>query len=370
MKYALLLLAASAVWAQQSPQPARQTGPLLGNKEAGELATRMVQLVESTAVAMPGLVRASEPVTQSAQMTLAAMLQTPGNPTITWQFLNEIKSYLALFDSIPRPYPFPAEADRQYTELREGLVRFQEQFEALLAASETVDRARAADPNGLSRYADADSKLLPAGKTPRVVFLGDSITDSWRLNEYFTGRDFVNRGIGGQSTSQMLARFRQDVLALNPKIVVILGGTNDIANGVSANQIADNLVMMADLAKAQGIKVVLASITPVSDYHKDVDPRYEMTKGRSPAIIQAVNTRIQALCNTGGFVWMDYYSALVDPMGQMKADLSDDGLHPNAKGYRVMSPVVIGTIDGILARQSQEESAENAAKHRFKLFGK
>jgi lysophospholipase L1-like esterase len=359
-----MVLLATLACAQQSPQ----SSPLLGDKDAGELATRMVQLVESTAVAVPGLVRASEPVMQNAQMTLAAMLQTPRNPTFTWQFMNEMKAYLALSDTLPRPYPFPAAADRQYAELHEGVERFQQHFEALLMAQNTADQGRAADPNGLARYADANTKLLPAGNTPRVVFLGDSITDSWRLNEYFTGRDFVNRGIGGQTTSQMLARFRQDVIALNPKIVVILGGTNDIANGTAPNQIADNLAMMGDLAKAHSIKVVFASITPVSDYHKDVDPRFETTRTRPPATIKAINTWIQAFCISGGFTWMDYYSALADPMGQMAADFSDDGLHPNAKGYRVMSPVVIATIDGMLSRPPQEEAPE--AKRRFRLLGR
>ncbi len=364
MRRIWLLLLTTFAWAQQTPQ----TGPLLGDKEAGELATRMVQLVESTAVAVPGLVRASEPVTQSAQMTLAAMLQTPRNPVPTWQFMNEMKAYLALADTLPRPYPFPAAADRQYAELREGVERFQQHFEELLTAQNTVDQGRAADPNGLARYADANTKLLPAGTTPRVVFLGDSITDSWRLNEYFTGRDFVNRGIGGQTTSQMLARFRQDVLALNPKIVVILGGTNDIANGVAPRQVEDNLAMMGDLAKAHGIKVVFASITPVNDYHKDADPRYEMTKARPPATIKEINAWIQTLCLSGGFACMDYYAVLADTAGQMAVDYSDDGLHPNAKGYRMMSPVVTATIDRILSLQQQEESPE--VKRRFRLLGR
>ncbi len=292
-----MVLLATLAWAQQTPQ----SGPLLGDKDAGELATRMVQLMESTAVAVPGLVRAGEPVTQSAQMTLAAMLQTPRNPSLTWQFMNEMKAYLALSDTFPRPYPYPAAADRQYAELHEGVERFQQHFEALLTAQNTADQGRAADPNGLARYADANTKLLPAGSSPRVVFLGDSITDSWRLNEYFTGRDFVNRGIGGQTTSQMLARFRQDVLALNPKAVVILGGTNDIANGVAPHQIEDNLAMMGDLAKAHGIKVVIASITPVNDYHKDADPRNEITKTRPPATIREINAWIAELLSERRF---------------------------------------------------------------------
>jgi lysophospholipase L1-like esterase len=360
---------ASCVWAQENPQPVpNPVGALLGDKEAGQLATRMVQLIESTAVVVPGLVRASEPVKQNADTTLAAMEQTPRNLALTWQFINEVKSYLALSDSIPRPYPFPAAADRQYAELREDLERVQQHFAALLDARNAVERKQDADPNGLKRYADANSKLLPPGKTPRVVFLGDSSTDAWRLNEYFTNRDFINRGIGGQTTSQMLARFRQDVLALNPKLVVILAGTNDIATGTAANQIEDNLATMGDLAKEHGIKVAFASILPVSDYHKDADPQYERTPGRPPAAIYAINQWIRTLCQNAGFVWMDYYAAMVDPMGQIKGDLSDDGLNPNAKGYRVMSPVALEAIDGALSRPESPE--ENAGKRRFRLFGK
>jgi lysophospholipase L1-like esterase len=164
----------------------------------------------------------------------------------------------------------------------------------------------------------------------------------------------------------MLARFRQDVLALNPKLVVILGGTNDIANGVAPRQIEDNLAMMGDLAKAHGIKVVFASITPVNDYHKDADPRFEMTKIRPPATIREINAWLQTYCLSGGFAWMDYSTVLADTAGQMAVDYSDDGLHPNAKGYRLMSPLVTATIDRVLSHQ--EEAPE--AKRRFRLLGK
>ncbi|HTA42413.1 MAG TPA: GDSL-type esterase/lipase family protein [Bryobacteraceae bacterium] len=360
------LLLTSILCAQQSP-PANPAGALLGAKDAGELTTRMMQLMESTAVAVPDLVRASEPVNQNVQTTLRALSANPQSPALTWQFMNQIRAYLALSDSMPRPYPFPPAAEKQFAELHEDLDRLQQHFIALLAAGSVVDQKRTADPNDLNRYADADSKLLPPDKMPRVVFLGDSITEAWRLNEYFTGHDFVNRGIAAQTTSQMLARFRQDVIGLNPKAVVILGGTDDIAAGTAPRQIEDNLAMMADLAKQHGIRAIFASILPVSDYHKDIDPRYEMTKNRPPATIQAINKWIQTLCLTGGFVWMDYYTAMVDPMGYMKTDLSDDGLHPNAKGYRVMSPVTLETIDRVLSRQPQD-TEEN--KRRFKLLGR
>jgi lysophospholipase L1-like esterase len=341
----LLLLLTSGLWAQTAPQPQIP----LGQKEAGELATRLVQLMESTAVAVPGLTHASEPLKQNAEMTLTAMLRAPLNPGLTYQFMNQVKAYLALADSMPRPSPFPAAADQQYAELREGLQRMQLHFEAILQTPTQVDQKHDTDPNNLKRYAEADAKILPATKMPRVVFLGDSITDAWRLNEYFTGRDFVNRGIGGQTTQQMLARFRQDVASVNPKAVVILGGTNDIAAGISINQIEDNLTMIGDLAKAHGIKVVFASILPVNDYHKDADPQFEKTPNRPPATIQAINRWIQAHCQSEGFVYMDYFSSMIDSAGMMQADLSDDGLHPNAKGYRVMSTVALEAIGRALA---------------------
>jgi lysophospholipase L1-like esterase len=352
----LLLTTAMGLWAQSTPDP----------KEGGQLATRMLQLMESTAVAVPGLTRASEPLRQNAETTAAAIGQMPRNAALTYQFMNQIRAYLALFDSMPKPSPFPAAADQQYAELREGLQRLGRQFEGILQTQNQVEQKRDSDPNNLKRYADADSKMPPAGKLPRVVFLGDSITDAWRLNEYFTGRDFVNRGVGEQTTLQMLARFEQDVVSLNPKAVVVLGGTNDIAAGISVNQIEANLTTIADLAKAHGIKPVFASILPVSDYHKSDDPRYEMTVNRPPETIQALNGWMRNWCQSQGLTYMDYYTAMVDSAGRMQADLSDDGLHPNAKGYRVMSPAALEAI----ARALGETEENQPVKRRFKLLGR
>jgi lysophospholipase L1-like esterase len=349
-----LLLLATGLWAQNTPDP----------KEFETLATRMLQLMESTAVAVPGLVRASEPVRQNSEATVVEIQRTPRNAALTYRFMSQIRAYLALSDSFARPAPFPAAADQQYAELREGLQRVERQFESLLETQNQVEQKIDPDPNNLKRYADADSKMPPAGKLPRVVFLGDSITDAWRLNEYFTGRDFVNRGIGGQTTLQMLARFEQDVVSLNPKLVVVLGGTNDIAAGISANQIEANLTTIGDLARAHGIKAIFASILPVSDYHKADDPRFERTVNRPPETIQTVNNWMRGWCQSQGLTYMDYYSAMVDSAGRMQADLSDDGLHPNAKGYRVMSPVALEAIGRILGQT--EENQPN--KRRFKLL--
>jgi acyl-CoA thioesterase-1 len=369
-----MLLLTSGFWAQSSPPPANPGQalpgqplpgqPSPGQNEVEQLGTRMLQLMESTAVAVPGLIRASEPVKQSAEMTFGAIQRTPRNAALTYQFINQIKAYLALSDSIPRPSPFPAAADRQYAELREDLQRMQLNFEAILQQQNQVEQKRDTDPDSLKRYAEADSKMPPPTKLPRVVFLGDSITDAWRLNEYFTGRDFINRGIGDQTTLQMLARFRQDVVSLNPKAVVVLGGTNDIGDGISINQIEENLTTIGDLAKAHGIKPVFASILPVNDYHKDADPRYEMTVNRPPSAIQSINSWMKGYCQSQGFVYMDYYSAMVDSAGRLQADLSDDGLHPNAKGYRVMSPVALEAIGRVLG----EPEDTQPGKRRFRIL--
>jgi lysophospholipase L1-like esterase len=270
---------------------------------------------------------------------------------------------------MPHPFPFPKTADQQFSELRDDLARMQQHFEAALEAQNQANQARDADPANLKRYADTNTKVLPPGNLPRVVFFGDSITDFWRLNEYFTGRDFINRGISGQTTLQMLGRFLQDVAALHPKEVLILAGTNDIARGIPANEIEDNLAMIGELSKAHGVKALFASILPVSDYHKDVDPRYEMTKVRPPATIQSVNKWIQDYCARQGFIYVDYYSAMVDLDGRMKPDLADDGLHPNAKGYRVMSPVALEAIGRGLAANAPAPEEKAPVKRRFRMLG-
>jgi lysophospholipase L1-like esterase len=360
MKFVVLLLAMACAGNAQTGS--QQLSP----QDAAQLATRMLQLMESTAVAVPGLISASDPVRKNADAVFTQMQHAPLDPSVTWRFMSQARAYLAVFESFPRPNPFPAAADQQIVELRDDLQRLQQHFETLLTVQQQVEQKRDTDPNNLKRYAEADTKMLPASKAPRVVFLGDSITDNWHLNEYFTGRDFVNRGVGGQTTLHMLARFRQDVVSLNPKAVVILGGTNDIEAGFSANQIEDNLAMMGDLAKAHGIKPIFASILPVSDYHKDVDPAYAMTANRPPATIQAIDKWIQSYCQSQGFVYIDYYPAMVDSTGQMQADLSDDGLHPNTKGYRVMSPIAIEAVGRALGQADAEETSGK----RRRLLGK
>ena len=211
-------------------------------------------------------------------------------------------------------------------------------------------------PN-LARY-DNDNKSVapPAKSEQRVVFMGDSITDSWDnpSNGFFPGKPYVNRGISGQTTPQMLIRFRRDVIELKPKVVVILAGTNDIAGNTgptTLEAIEDNLKSMAELANANGIRVVLASVLPVSDYEmRDSKPLIQTVR-RPPAQILALNTWIRAFAKSRGHVYLDYFSAMVDIHGLLANDLSDDGLHPNAAGYAVMAPLAEAAIAATLKRR-------------------
>jgi lysophospholipase L1-like esterase len=199
----------------------------------------------------------------------------------------------------------------------------------------------------LGRYREDNGKIAaPAGNEKRVVFMGDSITDGWDDPQYggfFPGKPYVNRGIGGQTTPQMLVRFRPDVIALKPELVVILAGTNDIAGNtgpMTLEQIQDNLTSMTELARLHRIRVVLASLLPVSDYEKSPDgqPRIQ-TARRPPEKIKALNEWIKNYVAANKLIYLDYYSAMVDDKGFFKDELSNDGLHPNDKGYQVMVPL-------------------------------
>ena len=322
-----------------------QDSPLLSNRDALTLYKRTVQLMESTAVAVPELARAGAPVTENARQALLNLEKGVNDHTgHTYNFLLNLKAYLALADSVPKPFPFPDEARKQFAELRESQARAESHFAALLEAKET--RLRSPDRDNLRRYAEANAKLgSPVPGRPRVVFLGDSITDAWRLNEYFPDRDFVNRGISGQITGEMLGRMKADVIDLKPTAVLVLAGTNDLARGVAIEAIQNNLWMIASLAVANNIKPMFASILPVSDYHKNVNPQFERTPLRPPEKIRALNAWLAGLCRQRGFTYVDYYDGIVDSSGFLKAELADDGLHPNSDGYRIMAPVALAAID-------------------------
>jgi lysophospholipase L1-like esterase len=202
----------------------------------------------------------------------------------------------------------------------------------------------------LSRYKEANAIVpAPSKNENRVVFMGDSITDGWKLAEYFPGKPYINRGISGQTTPQMLIRFRPDVIELKPKVVVILAGTNDIAGNtgpMTLEMIGDNYASMADLARANGIKVVFASVLPVHDYG-----RTKVSERRSPEEILKLNEWLKNYCKANRHVYLDYFGKMVDEKGMLKAELANDGLHPNAEGYKAMAPLAEAAIQQALRKK-------------------
>jgi lysophospholipase L1-like esterase len=205
----------------------------------------------------------------------------------------------------------------------------------------------------LARYRKADAELPPAAAgVSRVVFMGDSITDIWGrmkgTGEFFPGKPYVNRGISGQTTPQMLIRFQQDVVDLHPAVVLILAGTNDIAGNTGPttnNMIENNYRSMAEIAEANHIKVIFASITPAAAYpwRPGIDPVER---------IHEVNEWLRQYCKQNGFVYLDYYDALALPNGAMKPGISFDGVHPNAKGFAIMAPLAEKAIRKALKNES------------------
>ena len=220
------------------------------------------------------------------------------------------------------------------------------------------------DWNQLGRYHQANQQLkqqpVPAG---RVVFMGDSITDGWNLADSFPGKPFVNRGISGQVTAQMLVRLYPDVIDLKPAAMVVLAGTNDVArnNGpVTLTMIEENIMAMTELAQVHGIKVLLSSVMPISDYPylrqqsappapvvqggRGAPPRQKMTDGRPPSDILKLNAWIKDYASRVNATYVDYFSAMVDGQGWLKDGISADGLHPNADGYKIMTAVLAAAL--------------------------
>lgn len=202
------------------------------------------------------------------------------------------------------------------------------------------------DYGQLARYRDANAALTPPSPGEnRVVFFGDSITDIWKLDDSFPGKHYINRGIGGQTTSQMLVRFRQDVIELQPKVVVILAGTNDIAGNsgpITNEDIEANLASMAELAKAHGIRIIFSSILPVNNF---TPQSQEFFASRRTERILALNSWLKDYCAKNDLTYLDYFSAMVDDKGLLKRDLANDGLHPNQAGFTVMAPLAEKAIE-------------------------
>lgn len=210
------------------------------------------------------------------------------------------------------------------------------------------------DYGELARYREANAALKPAAPGEnRVVFFGDSITDMWKLDDSFPGKPYINRGIGGQTTSQMLVRFRQDVIDLRPKAVVILAGTNDIAGNtgpISNQDIEANLASMAELARVHGVRMIVSSILPVSNYTSGPQDFFEQ---RPAGRILALNSWLKDYCTKNHLTYLDYFSAMVDSKGLLQRDLANDGLHPNKAGFAVMTPLAEKAIERTLRRSTQ-----------------
>ncbi|MGI4853462.1 MAG: SGNH/GDSL hydrolase family protein [Janthinobacterium lividum] len=226
----------------------------------------------------------------------------------------------------------------------------------LLKAPETLTpveikrlQGMAGDYANLQRYRTANAALSPAMEPGRVVFFGDSITDAWgngaNAKTFFPGKPYLDRGISGQTTPQMLIRFQQDVVALKPAAVLILAGTNDIAGntGVSSLEMTeDNFRSMAAIAAANQIKVIMASVLPVDDY--------AWRRGLHPAEkVRTLNAWMKTFCAANGCTYLDYYTALATPEGAMKPGTSKDGVHPTAEGYAIMAPLAQGAIEHAMA---------------------
>jgi lysophospholipase L1-like esterase len=199
------------------------------------------------------------------------------------------------------------------------------------------------DWNQLGRYyADNETLKKQPADPKRVVFLGDSITDGWKLDEFFPGKPYVNRGIGGQTTPQILVRMFPDVIDLKPGAVILLAGTNDIARNTgpeTAAMIQENIQAVTELAQLHGIKVILCSVTPVSDYTNG-----KQTVQRPPSDILRINTWLREYAAKVKASYVDYFPALADDKGMLKDGYSMDGLHPNHKGYELMAPLAEAAI--------------------------
>jgi lysophospholipase L1-like esterase len=197
----------------------------------------------------------------------------------------------------------------------------------------------AQDWANLNYYRKANTLLEnPADNEDRIVFMGNSITEFWKTihPDFFLGKSYINRGIGGQTTSQMLLRFRADVINLHPKVVVFLGGTNDIAGNtgdVTLDMIEDNIFSMIELAKANDIMVVLCSVLPVFDY--------PWSPGKEPAekIIE-LNKALRFYAETHDITFVDFHTPMKDERNGLRLELGEDGVHPNVSGYLIMEPLV------------------------------
>ncbi|NDP26354.1 MAG: acylhydrolase [Flavobacterium sp.] len=211
-----------------------------------------------------------------------------------------------------------------------------------------AEQIQAQDWANLNKYQNENATLQPVKPgQKRIVFMGDSITEGWSLTDYFAGKPYVNRGISGQTTPQMLIRFRPDVIALKPTLVLIMAGINDIAGNTGPStleMITNNIFSMVELAKANQIKVILCSVLPASDF--------PWRKGLEPADkVIMLNKMIKTYADANGILYLDYYTAMVNDQKGLKSIYSEDGVHPNKAGYEVMNPLAGKAIEEVLSKK-------------------
>lgn len=213
-----------------------------------------------------------------------------------------------------------------------------------------AEKLKAQDWPYLNKYKNENAKLgAPEPGQKRVVFMGDSITEFWSTNDpdFFSGKPYINRGISGQTTPQMLVRFRADVIALQPAVVVILAGGNDVAGNTgqaTLEMIINNIISMVELAKANQMEVILCSVLPAADFpwNPNQNPAEKMA---------ALNKIIKAYANANNIAYVDYYSAMVNEQKGLQSAYSNDGVHPNQLGYQVMGPLVEKAINQVLSKK-------------------
>jgi lysophospholipase L1-like esterase len=215
------------------------------------------------------------------------------------------------------------------------------------ALAQSPDRRLLLDWAGLTRYGSDNAELRePKPGENRVVFLGDQITEKWSESAFFPGKSYLNRGISGQTSAQMLVRFRQDVISLKPKAVVIQAGSNDLAGltgPATEGMIAENFMSMVELSKVNGIRVILASVTPVCDCYTN------QTARRPQGKIIGLNGWLKDYASRTGSIFLNYYAALAQGR-DFKKELTDDGLVPNEAGYKVMAPLAEQAIAEALSK--------------------
>ncbi len=345
---AQLALAAFVLGAMSSVASADE---MLSRREATALMGRIADLLEATEIVMPELARAGAPLQENFRQGIVTLEegQSQQHTGVLYRMLTNAKGYLQLTDMLPKPAEFSEDISRQLTELRTEIHLFESHFLATLDDREAL--ALGSDRDNLRRYREENSRVGPtqAGRG-RVVFFGDSITDGWRLNQFFIGKTYINRGISGQITGQMLGRVKPDVIDLDAQVMLLLGGTNDLARGVPDATIRHNLESIGTLVAASGAVPVMASILPVSDYAKESGPRFVRTQFRSPDRILGLNKWLKGLCQSKGWIYLNYYDAMSDAASRLSQNLSDDGLHPNEEGYKVMAPLAQAAIDSALSR--------------------